>query len=127
MDITKIIPFNIRIKTLYWVRKEKEIESDLENLFNKIGEEEYEQGKLMLEKLEIKWSAFDNKYPEWFQLDHLSKFARAEAMISFLDTPLIEQDEDQIECDCNNTPGSFNVSTNEFTCWKCKKVSITKQ
>ena len=36
MNITKFIPFNIKIKSLYWVRKEREIDSDLSNLFSKI-------------------------------------------------------------------------------------------
>ncbi|MCB1711592.1 MAG: hypothetical protein KDH96_03655 [Candidatus Riesia sp.] len=41
--ITKLIPFSVRIKSLYWVRKEREINLDLEDLFSKIDNDQYEE------------------------------------------------------------------------------------
>ena len=88
MNITKYIPFNIRIKTLYWVRKEKEIKSDLSNLFSKIDNDEYKEGRMLLNELINKWTELSYNSPEWFQIDHISEFVRAEAMLNFLEMPL---------------------------------------
>jgi len=91
MNISKIIPFNIRVKTLYWVRKEKEINSDLSLLFSKIDNNDYVEGKLLLENLKNKWIEFSQKSPEWFQLEYISQFSRAESMLYFLTTNYDEE------------------------------------
>lgn len=88
MNITKFIPFNIRIKSLYWVRKEREIDSDLSILFSKIDNDEYEQGRVLLNELQNKWTELSFNSPKWFQIDYISQFSRAEAMLNFLETPL---------------------------------------
>jgi hypothetical protein len=88
MTITKFIPFNIKIKSLYWVRKEREIDSDLSNLFSKIDNDEYKEGRVLLNELKNKWDELTFNSPEWFQLDYISQFSRAEAMLNFLETPL---------------------------------------
>jgi len=88
MNITKFIPFNIKIKSLYWVRKEREIDSDLSNLFSKIDNDEYKEGRVLLNELKNKWNELTFNSPEWFQLDYISQFSRAEAMLNFLETPL---------------------------------------
>lgn len=88
MNITKFIPFNIRIKSLYWVRKEREIDSDLSILFSKIDNDEYEQGRVLLNELQNKWTELSFNSPKWFQLDYISQFSKAEAMLNFLETPL---------------------------------------
>lgn len=88
MNITKFIPFNIRIKSLYWVRKEREIDSDLSNLFSKIDNDEYKEGRVLLNELKNKWTELSFNSPEWFQLDYISQFSRAEAMLNFLEAPL---------------------------------------
>ena len=88
MNITKFIPFNIRIKSLYWVKKEREINSDLSNLFSKIDNDEYKEGRILLNELKNKWTELSFNLPEWFQLDYISQFSRAEAMLDFLETPL---------------------------------------
>lgn len=88
MNITKFIPFNIRIKSFYWVKKEREIDSDLSNLFSKIDNDKYEQGRVLLNELKNKWTELSFNSPEWFQLDYISQFSRAEAMLNFLETPL---------------------------------------
>ena len=88
MNITKFIPFNIRIKSLYWVKKEREIDSELSNLFSKIDNDEYEQGRLLLNELRDKWTELSFNSPEWFQLEYISQFEKAEAMLNFLEAPL---------------------------------------
>ena len=90
MNITKLIPYNIRIKSLYWVRKEKEINSDLSNLFSKIDNDEYEQGRSLLNELRGKWVEFSHTSPEWFQLEYIPQFSKAEAMLNFLETDLVD-------------------------------------
>lgn len=82
VNITKFIPYNIRVKSLYWVRREKEIEIDLTNLFSKIDNDEYEEAWLLLEELKTKWIPI--KCPEWFLLEYIPQFSKAEAMLNFL-------------------------------------------
>ena len=86
MDITKLIPYNIRIKSLYWVRKEREINSDLSNLFSKIDNDEFEEATTLLNDLKNKWVEFSHNSPEWFQLEYIPKFTKAEAMLNFLNS-----------------------------------------
>lgn len=89
MNISKIIPFSIRIKTLYWVKKEKEIDNDLLKLFNKIDDgDDYVETRLLLESLRKKWTLLSKNSPDWFQLEYISQFSRAESMLNFLQTPL---------------------------------------
>jgi hypothetical protein len=88
MNITKLIPFEIRIKSLYWVRKEREIDSDLSNLFSTIDDDEYELARVLLNNLKNKWTELSFNSPEWFKIDYISQFSKAEAMLNFLETPL---------------------------------------
>lgn len=88
MNITKIIPFNIRIKSLYWVRKEKEIVSDLKTLFSKIDNNEYDSAKKFLTEFSDKWTEISHTAPQWFVLEHMPEFVRAESMLNFLTAPL---------------------------------------
>jgi len=88
MNISKLIPFSVRIKTLYWVRKEKEIDSDLTELFALIDEDDYKQGRIKLELLVDKWTLFSQSSPKWFQLEYISQLSKAESMMNFLEYPL---------------------------------------
>ena len=83
MNISKLIPFKFKIKSLYWVRKEKEINSDLTELFNKIDNDDYNSASVLLDNLRNKW-VIDVSTPEWFQLEYIAQFSKADAMISFL-------------------------------------------
>lgn len=82
--ISKFIPFDIRIKSLYWVRKEKEIDEELTQLFKVIDADKYNEGRIMLEQLREKWEVFSHNAPQWFQLEYLSQFSKAESMLNFL-------------------------------------------
>lgn len=88
MNITKLIPFEIRIKTLYWVRKEKEIDSDLSVLFDKIDNDEYVSARYILNDLRDKWTEFSHTAPKWFVEEYIPQFSKAEAMLNFLEAPL---------------------------------------
>ena len=70
------------------MRKEREIDSDLSILFSKIDNDEYEQGRVLLNELQNKWTELSFNSPKWFQLDYISQFSKAEAMLNFLETPL---------------------------------------
>ncbi len=91
-NITKLIPANIRIKSLYWVIKEKEINLDLSELFSLIDIADYEKANTLLPILYNKWHEISYKAPEWFSLEYMPKFTRAESMLSFLMCDL-EEDE----------------------------------
>ncbi len=80
--ISKLIPYNIRIKSLYWVRREKEIDKDLTVLFGMIDDDKYSEARVELERLQKKWLDYAQKCPEWFY-DHLSQFAKAQSMLDF--------------------------------------------
>lgn len=82
--ITKLIPANIRIKSLYWVKKEKEIDSDLLLLFSLIDNDKYLEAEETLNDLKNKWVEQFHHAPEWFIFEYKPQFVRAEAMISFL-------------------------------------------
>ena len=87
MNITKLIPFEIRIKTLYWVRKEKEIVSDLSVLYDKIDNDECVSARYILNDLRDKWIEFSHTAPKWFVEEYISQFSKAEAMLNFLEAP----------------------------------------
>ena len=89
MNISKVIPFSIRIKSLYWVRKEKEIDSDLSKLFGLIDTDEYELAKNLLNYLRDKWLGFSQTAPQWFVLEYIPQFSKAESMLLFLDSSLV--------------------------------------
>ncbi len=84
MNITKFIPFNIRIKSLYWVKKEKEIYSDLSFLFDKIDNDEYDEAIILLNQLRDKWTPISNEAPRWFVSEYIPQFTKAESMLNFL-------------------------------------------
>ena len=98
INFSKIIPINVRIKTLYWVRKERlywvrkerEINVDLERLFDKIDTDKYSEALTILNQLREKWTPFSFNYPKWFQIEYIGQFSKAEAMINFLTSPFEE-------------------------------------
>lgn len=85
MDIRKYIPWQIKIKSLYWVIKEKEIDYDLKKLFDLIDNGEFNEGRVMLSTLRMKWELFSQSAPKWFQMEYPPQFVKAESIISFLE------------------------------------------
>lgn len=87
MNITKYIPYKIEIKSLYWVKQEKEIINDFKTLFALIDEDEYLKARIVLSQLEQKWFYVGNyDAPKWFKDTHMPTFANAESMLNFLQT-----------------------------------------
>jgi hypothetical protein len=81
-NITKLIPFGIKVKSLYWVRKSREINDELEDLFGFIDDDMYNEAEIMLKSMQEKWEGIET--PEWFFYEYLSQLTRAEAMINFI-------------------------------------------
>jgi hypothetical protein len=97
MNISKFIPAAIKIKSLYWVRKEKEISDELSKLFGMIDDENYAEATVFLSQLREKW---EGRYlPDWFGLEYPTQFTRAEVMISFLTSPVLDDEEDDYDDD----------------------------
>jgi hypothetical protein len=79
--IKKLIPAKIEIRSLYWVNIQKEMESDLESIFNKIDEDNYKDAKSLIEGFRHKWDG--KKYPEWVW-DTYAEWSKAQSMVDFL-------------------------------------------
>ena len=87
-NLKMIIPYRIKVKSMYWVIKEIEIDSDLSMLFSLIDSDEYEKSWILLKKLKTKWNdEFPYRHPEWFSLEYICQFTRAESMLYFLSPP----------------------------------------
>lgn len=84
MNLTKFIPSSIKIKSLYWTRKGKEIDEDLKELFDLIDNDSYKSAKSLLEHLRLKWGEYESNYPFWFHKEYLVQFVKAETMLYFL-------------------------------------------
>jgi len=84
MNWKELIPWDIKIKSLYWVQKEKEINKDLEDIFYLIDQDAYADARLLKDYFFDKWTLISHNAPEWFQLDYIPEFSRAEAMLNFL-------------------------------------------
>ena len=83
-NITKFIPFEIRIKTLYWVNLEREIKYELERLYEVIDNGDVKFARMMLNDMLEKWEPIGIDCPKWFW-EYIAKFQNADSMISFLE------------------------------------------
>ena len=79
--IKKLIPAYIEIRSLYWIEIEREMDSDLVAIFNKIDEDNYKDAKSLIESFRHKWDG--KKYPEWI-LGTYAEISRAQSMVDFL-------------------------------------------
>lgn len=83
--LTKFIPAQTQIKSLYWVRKEKKLDHDLNVLFSLIDDEIYISARYALNDLVEKWPCAQSS-PSWFKEKCYPAFAKAEAMLNFLNS-----------------------------------------
>lgn len=81
--IKKLIPVEIKIKSLYWKEKEKEMESDLQKIFNKLDIDDYSNIPSMIYDFRKKWGSIF--LPSWLSIKS-TEITRAEAMYDFLTT-----------------------------------------
>lgn len=82
--LCKFIPRKVRIKTLYWVQKEIEIDKDLEKLFELIDNDQFSGAFKLLEELKLKWLGIKPNPPDWFYKDYTGQLIKAETMLYFL-------------------------------------------
>lgn len=79
--IKKLIPVEIKIKSLYWKQKESEMESDLIKIYHKLDIDEYDGVQEMIDEFHHKWDGM--KMPLWLGLKS-AEISRAQAMYVFL-------------------------------------------
>jgi hypothetical protein len=82
MNITKFIPWGFKIKSLYWVKKEKEIGQEIIALFDLIDTDQYKEARTLLM---ILWDKWCGEGPVWFHKEHVSQLVKAESMLDFLE------------------------------------------
>jgi len=94
--IKKLIPVEIKIKSLYWKQKEDEMDSDLKKIFRQLDIDEYDDVQKIFRQLDIdeyddvqnmidefhqKWDVI--KKPIWLSLKS-AEISRAQTMYYFL-------------------------------------------
>ena len=79
--IKKLIPVEIKIKSLYWKQKESEMESDLIKIYHKLDIDEYDGVQQMIDEFHQKWDGM--KMPLWLSLKS-AEISRAQSTYHFL-------------------------------------------
>lgn len=79
--LSKLIPVSIQIKTLYWRRKEQEMDWDLEVIGNYIDEECYEIAETLIYGFRKKW---ESQVMPWWLSEKTAKVSRLEAINEML-------------------------------------------
>ena len=74
--LCKFIPSRVRIKTLYWVQKEIEIDKDLTKLFELIDNDQFSGAFKLLEELQLKWIGIKPNPPDWFHKDYIGQLTK---------------------------------------------------
>lgn len=85
--LSKFVPVSIQIKTLYWRRKEQEMDWDLEVIGNYIDEECYDIAETLIYGFRKKWES--QVLPNWLS-EKTAEVSRLEAMNSMLKEPFEE-------------------------------------
>jgi hypothetical protein len=83
--ISKFIPVSIQIKTLYWRRKEQEMDWDLSIVGQYIDEGCYDTASTLIDRFRNKWES--QKLPLWLSMK-TAEISRLEAINSVLKEPL---------------------------------------
>ena len=79
--IARCIPVEVKVKTLYWKRKEREMEKELKTIFEKIDNDDYKDIPKLIDRFRRKWETA--KLPMWLAIKS-AEVSRAEAMHSVL-------------------------------------------
>lgn len=79
--ITRFIPVEIKIKTLYWKKLEQEMEGELKTIFEKIDNDDFEGIPILIDNFRNKWGRIN--MPIWLAIKS-TEVSRAEAMYNFL-------------------------------------------
>jgi len=83
--ISKIIPVSIQVKTLYWKRKEQEMDWDLSVVGHYIDEGCYATASTLIDRFRNKWEA--QKLPHWLSIK-TAEISRLDTINSMLKEPL---------------------------------------
>lgn len=84
--IKRLIPGHITVRSLYWVQRQKEMESELRTIFHCIDNDKFAQCQWLIEKFHEKWDGM--RKPLWLSLEIESQIYRAEAMLNILTAPI---------------------------------------
>ena len=79
--IKKLIPAYIEIRSLYWVQYYKQMNLELEHIFNLIDNDHYHDAQEAINGFNYKHS--QGTVPMWVALE-MAKIHKAQAMINFL-------------------------------------------
>ena len=80
--LKKLVPVEIKIKSLYWREKEVEMENDLKNIFNLLDNDNYDNVENLIDQFREKWESTEI-YPLWlYQI--FAQINKAESMYNFL-------------------------------------------
>jgi hypothetical protein len=85
MNISKLIPAYIQIRSLYWVKIEKSMDNRLVAIFDAIDCDKYETADILIKEF---YQRFDGmKYPKWVESTY-AEITRVSTMLNFLKTDL---------------------------------------
>jgi hypothetical protein len=79
--LKKLIPVYIEIRSLYWVKYEKQMDKALEDIFHQIDIEDYKKAQELIDVFKSTFT--QNGVPVWVTLKY-SEIYRASSMVSFL-------------------------------------------
>lgn len=79
--LKKLIPVYIEIRSLYWVKCEKQMDKDLEDIFHQIDIGDYKKAQELIDSFESTFT--QNGVPMWVALKY-SEIYRASSMVNFL-------------------------------------------
>ena len=80
--LKKLIPVEIKIKSLYWKEKEVKIENELKNIFNLLDNDGYKGAEKSISQFNLKWENSEI-YPLWLY-EKIAQISKAQAMFDFL-------------------------------------------
>ena len=79
--LKKLIPAYIEIRSLYWVKYEKQMDKALDDIFYQIDTDDYKKAQELVSVFESTFT--QSGVPEWVAIKY-AEIYRASSMISFL-------------------------------------------
>jgi hypothetical protein len=79
--LKKLIPAYIEIRSLYWVKYEKQMDKSLKDIFNQIDIDDYKKAQELIDVFESTFT--QSGAPMWVALKY-AEIYKASSMVSFL-------------------------------------------
>jgi hypothetical protein len=79
--LTKLFPAYIEIRSLYWVKYEKQMDKALEDIFHQIDIDDYKRAQELIDVFQSTFT--QGGVPEWVAIKYAEVY-RASSMVSFL-------------------------------------------